>query len=202
MKSQVWQGTALVVAGCVALLGIASCGGSPQPTATPQPSAAPTSTSIALQAATLNTADFADGATLRSPTDVPDLTATKCSPNASAGLVQQYKSEVQAVSGRIYGNVVAGFDSAQHANDFMTQYFAASQSCSDAASPGVKDSLGTYSFSYAITQTPSNLAVEAVQVDRYVSVIIQLLPAGTEAGPNSLRSLVQTSVDKLSAVTS
>lgn len=191
----------MVVAGSVAALAIAACGASAQPT-TPIPSAPPTSTSIALQSATLTTADFANGATQRSPTDVPDVTATKCSPNASAGLVQQYKSEVEAVSGRIYGNVVAGFDTAQHANDFITQYFAASQSCSDAASPGVKDDLGTYSFSYAIKQTPSDLAVEAVQVDKYVSVIIQLLPAGTQAGPNSLRSLIQTSVNKLSAVTS
>lgn len=192
----------MVVSGCVAVLGIASCGGSAQPTGTPQPSAAPTSTGIALQSATLTTADFANGATQRSPTDVPDLTATKCSPNASPGLVQQFKSEVQAVSGRIYGNVVAGFDTAQHASDFITQYFTASQSCSDAASPGVKDDLGTYSFSYAIIQTPSNLAVEAVQLDKYVSIIIQLLPAGTEAAPNSLRSLIQTSVNKLSAVNS
>ncbi|MGH7685662.1 MAG: hypothetical protein ACREN2_02425 [Candidatus Dormibacteria bacterium] len=186
--------------GPLILCAAVACGGSPAATGTPRPSAAPTSTSIALQSATLTTADFADGATVRSPTDVPDLTATKCSPSTSAGLVQQYKSEVQAVSGRIYGNVVGGFDTAQHANDFITHYFTASQSCSDAPSPGVKDDLGTYSFSYAITQTPSDLAVEAVQLDKYVSVIIQLLPAGTQAGPNSLRSLIQTSVDKLSTV--
>ena len=150
----------------------------------------------------LSTDDFSSGATADSPIDVPDLTSVKCTPNQAAGMQQQFKSEITAGSGRVYGNVVAGFDTATHANAFMQQAFTMTQSCSDASSQPVQDTFGTYSFYYTIHGSPTDLTIEALQLDKYVSVVIQYLPSGTAGDLNSLRSLVQASLNKLQNVNS
>jgi hypothetical protein len=193
---------AVAIVAAVVALGIAACGGSsPSPTATPRPPETPSGTGIVLQSATLSTDDFSDGASADSPLDVPDLTSVKCTPNSSTGVQGQYKSEITAKSGRIYGNVVVGFDKADDAHAFMTQYFTGAQSCSDASSQPVQDTFGTYSFYYSIHGSPNDLTIEALQVDRYVSVVIQYLPTGTAGDLNSLRALVQASLVKLQHVT-
>ena len=201
MRSGVRPGTAIVVAGCATALSAAACGGpSPTPTGS-APATSSASPSVALSGALLDTNDFQAGASARSPTGVPDLTSIKCSPNQATGLQYQYKSEIQAASGRVYGNVVVGFDTAADAHGFVTQFFSGAQSCSDASSPPVQDTSGTYSFYFAITASPNNLDVEAVQVDRYVSVIIQYLPAGVASDPLGVRNLTAESATKLQAVT-
>lgn len=156
--------------------------------------------SLALADAVLGTIDFAPGATADNPPSVPDLTDIKCTPDQTPGLQQQYKSEVKAASGRVYGNVVAGFDNASDAHSFIDAFHAGAQSCSDAASAPVSDNVGDLSFYFTISDTPNDLRVETVQVGRYLSVVIQVLPANTQPDQQSLRDLTRSSVDKLKLV--
>lgn len=164
------------------------------------PSAPPGPTPLALARAVLEPSDFSSGATSTTPPSTPDLTDIKCTPDQTSGLQQQYKSEVTAASGRVYGNVVAAFDNASDAHSFIDTFHANAGSCSDASSPPVTDTLGTLSFSFTIADTPNDLNVETVQVGRYITVVIQVLPAGTQADQQSLNDLTQTSVDKLDRV--
>ena len=200
MRSHVRPGTATIVAGCITALGAAACGGG----STPSPSAGspgPSPTQIVtLSNAPLNTNDFQSGAVALSPTAVPDLTGVKCSPNQATGTQYQYKSQIQAGSGRVYGNVVVGFDTAANAHAFVTQFFTATQSCSDASGPPVQDSLGTYSFSFAIASSPTNIDTEVLQLDRYVSVILQYLPSGVTSDPTGVRNLTGEVLAKLQAI--
>ena len=192
--------TATIVAACIAALGLVACGGGPAPsTASGSPSPSPTQI-VTLQNAPLNTNDFQSGAVALSPTAVPDLTGVKCSPNQAAGTQYQYKSQVQAGSGRVYGNVVVGFDTAANAHSFVTQFFTATQSCSDASGPPVQDNLGTYSFSFAIVSSPTNIDTEVLQQDKYVSVILQYLPSGVTSDPMGVRNLTGEVLAKLQAI--
>ena len=150
----------------------------------------------------LKTADFSSGATSQTSSDVPDLTSVKCTPNQTSGLQQQYKSEVAAASSRVYGNVVAGFDTSDDAHSFITMFFSGAQSCSDAAQAPIEDNFGDYSFYFTISGSPNDLRVETVQAGKYVTLIIQFIPSGTQPDQQSLRSLTQVSVDKLRSVTS
>lgn len=185
---------------------IAACGSSsatptPAPaTATALPSLPPVSTPLPVQDAVLQVGDFTAGAKAGSTSNVPDLTSVKCTPDQSAGLQKQYKSDVIAASGREYGNILAVFDTAANAQTFITQFSTDAKSCSDAASAPATDTFGAYSFAFTITGSPSNLNVEAVQADHYVSVLIQYVPQGAQANQQSLRDLTQTSVNKLSRV--
>ena len=200
MKSPLRPGIA-IAAGCVAALGVAACGGSSTPTqsGSSQPSASPTQI-VTLSNAPLNTNDFQSGAVALSPTAVPDLTSVKCSPNQATGTQYQYKSQIQAGSGRVYGNVVVGFDTAANAHAFVTQFFTATQSCSDASAPPVLDNLGTYSFTFSIKSSPTNIDTEVLQQDRYVSVILQYLPAGVTSDPQGVRNLTGEVLAKLQAI--
>ncbi|MFN2581589.1 MAG: hypothetical protein ABR498_02470, partial [Candidatus Dormibacteria bacterium] len=159
-------------------------------------------TSLTLQQAVLAPNDFSSGATSQSGSDVPDLTSIKCTPSQTSGLQQQYKSEVTANSGRIYGNVVAGFDNADDAHSFITQFYSGAQSCSDASAAPIQDNFGTDSFYFTITASPNDLRVEAVQVNQIITLIIQLLPSGTQPDQQSLRDLTQASVNKVQNVSS
>lgn len=200
MQPHVNSWATATVAALIALTVVACGSSSPSPTATSRPPETPSGTGIALQSATLSTDDFSDGATPDSPLDVPDLTSVKCTPNSASGAQGQYKSEITAKSGRVYGNVVVGFDTADDAHTFMTQFFSGAQSCTDASSQPVQDTFGTYSFYYSIHGIPNDLSIEALQVDKYVSVVIQYLPTGTAGDLNSLRALVQASFVKLQNV--
>ncbi|MBV8529632.1 MAG: hypothetical protein JOZ75_15075 [Candidatus Dormibacteraeota bacterium] len=155
---------------------------------------------MTLSNAPLNTNDFQSGAVALSPTAVPDLTSVKCSPNQATGTQYQYKSQIQAGSGRVYGNVVVGFDSAADAHTFVTQFFTAAQSCSDATAPAVQDNLGTYSFSFSIRSNPTGIDAEVLQQDRYVSVILQYLPSGVTSDPQGVRNLTGEVLAKLQAI--
>lgn len=189
------------IVGSVVTLGVVACGGgsAPTPTSSGSPSASPTPI-VTLQNAVLTVNDFQSGAVALSPTAVPDLTAVKCSPNQASGTQYQYKSQIQAGSGRVYGNVVVGFDTAANAHAFVTQFFTATQSCSDAGGPPVQDNLGTYSFSFAIVSSPTNIDTEVLQQDKYVSVILQYLPSGVTSDPAGVRNLTGEVLTKLQAV--
>ena len=193
-----WAATPIV--GSLVTLGLVACGGG----STPSPGAGspgPSPTQIVtLSNAPLNTSDFQSGAVALSPTAVPDLTSVKCSPNQATGTQYQYKSQIQAGSGRVYGNVVVGFDTAANAHAFVTHFFTATQSCSDASSPPVQDSLGTYSFSFAIVSSPTNIDTEVLQLDSYVSVILQYLPSGVTSDPTGVRNLTGEVLAKLQAI--
>lgn len=200
MKSHHRPGTATIVACCAAALGAVACGGTSTPSqGSGSPGPSPTQI-VTLSNAPLNTNDFQSGAVALSPTAVPDLTSVKCSPNEATGTQYQYKSQIQAGSGRVYGNVVVGFDTAANAHAFVTQFFTATQSCSDATGPPVQDNLGTYSFSFAITSSPTNIDTEVLQQDRYVSVILQYLPSGVTSDPTGVRNLTGEVLAKLQAV--
>jgi hypothetical protein len=189
-----------VVAG-LAALGVVACGGSsPTPTPTTKPSPSPTA--LSLGHAVLDTGDFSAGATTGDAKNVPDLTNIKCTPDQTSGLQQQYKSDVKAASGREYGNVVVAFDTASDAHTFVTTFSSDAQSCSDAASAPVADNFGTYSFYFKIASTPNDLLVEAVQLDRYATVLIQYVPQGGQSDQQSLRDLTQASVNKLENLSS
>ena len=200
MKSHLGPATATIAAGCATALGAAACGGG----GTPSPSsgsAGPSPTQVVtLSNAPLNTNDFQSGAVALSPTAVPDLTGVKCSPNQAPGTQYQYKSQIQAGSGRVYGNVVVGFDTAANAHTFVTQFFTATQSCSNAGGPPVQDNLGTYSFSFSIVSSPTNIDTEVLQQDKYVSVILQYLPSGVTSDPTGVRNLTGEVLAKLQAI--
>lgn len=200
MKSPLRPGIA-IAAGCVTAFGVGACGGGSAPgqSSSGPPSATPTPI-VTLSNAPLNTNDFQSGAVALSPTAVPDLTSVKCSPNQAAGTQYQYKSQIQAGSGRVYGNVVVGFDTAANAHAFVTQFFTATQSCSDAAAAPVQDNLGTYSFSFSIVSSPTNIDTEVLQQDRYVSVILQYLPSGVTSDPQGVRNLTGEVLAKLQAI--
>lgn len=202
MESHLRAWAVAPIAAAVTAFGVVACGGGSSPSPTPTGTPSPSASGIVLSAATLSTDDFSNGATADSPIDVPDLTQVKCTPNQATGMQQQFKSEVTAASGRVYGNVVTGFDTAADANTFMQQAFTATRSCSDASSQPVQDTFGMYSFYYTIHGSPTDLTIEAVQLDKYVSVVIQYLPSGTPGDLQSLRSLVQASVNKLQNVNS
>lgn len=200
MKSRVRPGTATIAAGCVTALGAVACGGSSTPSPGPgSPGPSPTQI-VTLSNAPLNTNDFQTGAVALSPTAVPDLTSVKCSPGQASGTQYQYKSQIQAGSGRVYGNVVVGFDTAANAHAFVTQFFTATQGCSDASGPPVQDNLGTYSFSFAIVSRPANIDAEVLQQDKYVSVILQYLPSGVTSDPAGVRNLTGEVLAKLQAI--
>lgn len=193
----------LIVAGA-STSAVAACGGSaPTPSplpATAIPSLLPLATPLPIQDAVLQVSDFSSGARPGS-TSVPDLTGIKCTPNQALGVQKQYKSDTVAASGREYGNVLAVFDTAADAQTFMTQFYNGAGSCSDAASAPTTDTFGSYSFYFTITGSPSNLNVEAVQVNQWVSVLIQYVPQGAQQNEQqSLRDLTLTSVNKLSRV--
>ena len=203
----------LVGAGC--LVGLAACGSSTPttsataaPTATAKPAASasasssPSAAAITLQQAPLTSKDFTNGATDGQASDTPDLTNLKCSPTTTSGLQQQYKSAVTAASGRIYGNIVAGFDTAADANTYITAYYTQTQTCTDASAAPIQDNFGTYSFYYTIKGSPNDLRVEVVQVGQYMSVVIQLLPDGTQPDQQSLRDFTQASITKLQSISS
>jgi hypothetical protein len=201
MKLLLRPGAVLIAAGSFSALSLAACGGGSTPTPTNSGLPSPMQTPIVtLQNALLNTNDFQSGAVALSPTAVPDLTGAKCSPSQAAGTQYQYKSEIQAASGRVYGNVLVGFDSAANAHAFVTQFYTATQSCHDASGPPVQDTFGTYSFYFSISASPSNLDVEVLQVDKYVSVIIQYLPSGGASNVQSVRDLTNESLMKLKTV--
>ena len=194
---------ALIVVG-VMTLALAACGGStptPSPSSAPViPSSIPINTPLPIQAAVLQVDDFASGARAGT-TSVPDLTGIKCTPNQAPGLQKQYKSDTVAASKREYGNVLAVFDTPADAQTFITQFFSSAKSCSDAASAPTPDTFGSYSFYFTITGSPSNLNVEAMQVNQWVSVLIQYVPQGAQQNEQqSLRDLTLTSFNKLSRV--
>ena len=200
MKLALRPGAATVVVGGVTALGIVACGGGSTPTpSSGSPSPSPTQI-VTLANAPLNTNDFQSGAVAFSPTAVPDLTSVKCSPNQAGGTQYQYKSQIQAASGRVYGNVVVGFDTATNAHAFVTQFFTATQTCRDASGPPVQDNLGTYSFSFAIVSSPTNIDAEVLQQDKYVSVILQYLPSGVTSDPQGVRNLTGEVLAKLQAI--
>ena len=200
MKSHLRPATAIIAAGCATALGAVACGGGGTPSpSSGSPSPSPTQI-VTLSNAPLNTNDFQSGAVALSPTAVPDLTGVKCSPNQATGTQYQYKSQIQAGSGRVYGNVVVGFDTAANAHAFVTQFFTAAQSCSDAGGAPVQDNLGTYSFSFAIVSSPTNIDTEVLQQDRYVSVILQYLPSGVTSDPAGVRNLTGEVLAKLQAI--
>jgi hypothetical protein len=170
------------------------------PCCTPPPAPHPTPTAASLSSALLNPRDFASGATTGSASDVPDLDNVKCTPNTTSGLQQQYKSEVKAASGRVYGNILAAFDTSSDATSFINAFFNLSKTCSDASSSPTQENFGDLSFSFTISGSPNDLSVDTVQVGRYITMVIQVLPDGTQADQQSLSDLTQTSVDKLSKV--
>lgn len=194
---------AVMIVGCATALGSVACGGGSPSSPTNSNSNAPPATPtpiIELQNALLNTNDFQNGAVALSPTAVPDLTSVKCSPPQASGTQYQYKSEIQAASGRVYGNLLVGFDNANNAHAFVTQFYTAAQSCCDASGPPVQDTFGTYSFYFSISASPSNLDVEVLQLAKYVSVIIQYLPSGGASNVQSVRDLTNESLTKLKSV--
>lgn len=195
-----WAVAPLIIG--VAALGAAACGGS---TPTPAPSSAPPTTSASANAHTLANAvlqvsDFTPGATTGDVSKVPSLTDIKCTPDQASGVQRQYKSDIRAASGREYGNVVVAFDTASDAHAFIDAFYKAAQSCSSASSASVQDNFSTASFYFTIAGSPNDLRVEAVQVDRYVTVLIQYVPQGKQADQQSLRDLTQASVNKLQTV--
>ena len=201
MKSHRRPANAIAVAACATALAAVACGGGSTPTSGSSSPPGPSPTQIVtLSNAPLNTNDFQSGAVALSPTAVPDLTGVKCSPNQATGTQYQYKSQIQAGSGRVYGNVVVGFDTAANAHAFVTQFFTATQSCSDAHGSPVQDNLGTYSFSFAIVSSPTNIDTEVLQQDKYVSVILQYLPSGVTSDPTGVRNLTGEVLAKLQAI--
>ena len=200
MKSHLRPGTATIAAGCVTAISVVACGGSATPSPSPgSPGPSPTQI-VTLANAPLSTNDFQSGAVALSPTAVPDLNGVKCSPSQATGTQYQYKSQIQAGSGRVYGNVVVGFDTAANAHAFVTQFFTGTQSCSDASGPPVLDNLGTYSFSFSIVSSPANIDAEVLQQDKYVSVILQYLPSGVTTDPTGVRNLTGEVLAKLQAI--
>ena len=190
---------AVVVAAVVAVLLLR---GQPSPPPPHPPSHSATPAPLTLAGAVLTRSDFSSGASNGTASDVPDLTDVKCTPDQTSGLQQQYKSEVKASSGRVYGNIVAGFDNPSDAATFITTFIAGASSCSDAASAPLRDNFGDASFYFTIAETPNDLRVETVQVGRYVTVLIQYVPDGTQPDQQSLRDLAQASIDKLKALPS
>ena len=159
-----------------------------------------TDTSVALADAPLTAAEFPNGGTPGTASEVPDLTGIKCSPNSTSGLEEQHKSEVQATSGRVYGNVVASFDSAADAQTFMQDFFTSAGSCSDASGAPVTDSFGNASFYFTISHSPNDFRVETVRWGNLISVVLQFIPSGNQPDDQSLRNVTSNSLAKLQAV--
>jgi hypothetical protein len=191
----------------VALWVLAACGSTGNgPTATPSASV-PTSTAtpkvpVPPSTVLLTVNDFPPGAVDET---APGLIPPACSPAAPQNFVQSGVFQVTDVAGRNWTNFVFAFDTPSDAHAFATNFFtAAMQQCATGSSAAV-DTLGDYSFSYTQKGYGSGFGdatVEVVQVKYLVTMVLDGPNLGGTNQPQSeLRSLVQTSVTRLTSAT-